>query len=383
MEIIFWLSIGTIMYVYVGYLIVLRVIKCFKSFLTNKYTLINKDLNEYFSVSIIIPAYNEENFIRKRIENLLSLEYPKEKLEIIIASDGSTDRTNEIVSQYTKKGINLFAQKERRGKSCTQNNVIKTAKGDVIIFSDVDTLFALDFVKKVVRGFADPKVGCIAGECTYVKDDCNVTTESLGIFWRLELVLRRLESQIGALFTVSGACMAVRKELYRDMEGKYGDDCVIPLDVLLQGYRVVVESEAKAYVRNVSSPKAEFNARVRMTLRNLTGTLSRIEIFNPFKYPTIVFAIFSHKLLRWFTPFFLLSAFFSNMLILDNLNYKIMVFLQSTFYILAMVGFYMGEKEIRIKFISMPFSFCIANLGIMLGVLKALFGKRIESYQNR
>ena len=182
---------------------------------------------------------------------------------------------------------------------------------------------------------------------------------------------------------VSGACMAVRKSLFVEMEGHYGDDCVIPLDVLLQGYRVVVEPMARAYVENVRSPRAELRARARMTLRNLTGTLSRWRLLNPIRHPLLSLAIVSHKLLRWLTPYLLVACFVSNAVLAGRPLYRVTLLVQMAFYGLAVLGMLLAKRGVRVSMTSAPFGFCVAQLGIMMGVAKAILGARVVRYKNR
>jgi len=343
---------------------------------------IKKNCDKLPMVSIILTVYNEEKVIKQRIGNLLELDYPRHLLQIIVASDGSDDETNNIASKYLDDNLILYARLEKKGKSQTQNDAVKLAQGEIIIFTDADTIFQPDFVRKVVRSFADPKVGCVTGECVYFKQLDSITTESLSFYWRYELLLRRLESNSGLLFTVSGACMAVRKGLFKPITAEYGEDCVVPLDVLIQGFRVVVDHEARAHLSNVPSPAAEYRARSRMTLRNFTGTMSRSILLDPLKFPMLSLAIISHKFLRWFTPFFLVAIFFLNFYLLFHYYYFGFFIMQMAFYSLAILGLFPHYNMLKYKIISWPFSFCVGNIGIMVGVLKALFGKKVITYRN-
>jgi len=375
MKVIYFFALVILAYCWVGYPVVLLILG---SFINRRF--IKADITP--SVSIILTVYNEENIIMSRISNLMELDYPKDLLEIIVASDGSDDRTNEMVRNYKEDHIRLFVQDTNKGKSLTQNAAVRLASGEIVIFTDADAVFQPDFVKKVVRNFADTEVGCATGELTYLQEGENITTESLGFFWRYELLLRRLESRVGALFTVSGACMAVRKDLFKDIDPEYGDDCIVPLDTVLSGYNVVVGPDAKALVRNVSSPQAEFHARIRMTLRNWNGTLSRAELINPCRYPLYSFTIISHKFCRWLTPYFLLILCCSNIFILNNMFFSTLFGLQVIFYTLALLGFFLGDTARKYKLLSWPYAFCLSNFGILLGVWQALAKRGIVRYKN-
>lgn len=367
-----WFCIGMIIYAWIGFPLILLLISYWKKRDVQKAEITP-------SVSLMITVHNEEKVIRKKIENTLELNYPKDKLEIIVASDGSTDRTNEIVAEYAKEGIKLYAQNERRGKSMTQNEAVKLVSSDILVFTDADTIFDTQFFKKLVRPFADPSVGCVSGQLFLKKND-NSISESQGFYWKYEMALRTLESEVGILSTSSGGCMAIRRKLFKPLDGQCGEDCIIPLDIILHGYRVVHEPEAIAYDIFPSSINGELKTRIRMTLRSWTGTLSRKQLLNPFKYPLISFSLTSHRLLRWLTPYFLLSIFILNLLLLGNSWYQFLFILQLTFYGLSFIGFILERKTIHLRIFTVPFSFCLANLGMFIGVLKALLNSKIITY---
>lgn len=377
MNVIFWLLILFLGYTWVGYMLLLAVMAKLTPHPFRRQEI-------YPKVSVIVTVYNEEQVIQRRIQNLLSLKYPSQLLELIVASDGSDDGTESLVATSAFQGIRLLADGVRRGKSLTQNLAVKAAMGEIIVFTDADTQLEPDFIQQTVKYFADPRVGCVTGEICYREDDANVTTGNLRGFWSYELMLRRYESRAGMLITATGACMALRKALFRDMKGEYGEDCIVPLDVIQQGAYVVVDPEARASTRNVTSPGAEFRARVRMTLRNLTGTLSRRALFNPLKYPQETLALVSHKILRWLTPFFLVGLLAANFGLRHGTGYLLFLLMQAMFYGLALAGFIMEKRRrpIRCRLISAPYSFCLANAGIMVGVIKALIGRKVVTYKN-
>ncbi|MCG6877654.1 MAG: glycosyltransferase family 2 protein [Deltaproteobacteria bacterium] len=376
MRTLFWLSIWTTAYTWFGYFLLLRLFKGTKYQETISPAYVQ-------DVTLVIAAFNEEKVIQTKLDNLLGQTYGKSRFDILVASDGSTDRTDEIVEAASKEDdrISLF-KAEGLGKSATQNAAIPVAKGDIIVLTDAETRFAPDAMKNLVRRFSDPGVGCVSGRLVPGSIEGSVA-ESQGLYWRFEMALRRMESAIGLLHTATGGIMAFRKELFRPFDPKYGDDCMIPLDIAEKGYRIVHEDKALAYDSFPSSIGGELRARTRMTLRNLTCTLSKHRLLNPFKHPGLCWAMVSHKLLRWLTPFFLLIAFISNVILFNEGSlYFFTGFAQLAFYFFGLVGLFGEMLKLKIPIASQIFSFLLANAGFLMGVLKAVCGRHITAYRN-
>ncbi|MEW6001824.1 MAG: glycosyltransferase [Nitrospirota bacterium] len=337
---------------------------------------------EYYPfISIIVAAFNEEKVIAKRIENLINQNYPKDRMEIIIASDGSTDNMVEIAKRYTKEWIYVLDFKKNRGRAALHNDAVRTAKGEILIFTDADTEFGIDFLRNVVKYFRDIKVGCVVGNLCY-KTKGTAISQSESFYWKYEKKLRELESKINILATSSGACMATRKKLWKDLGPIEDCDFTSPIDVVLQNYRVMFAHDAIAYDVPPSSFKSEFKARIRMTSKNLIGTLCRWGFRGYFKHPIIGIGLFSHKILRWLTPFFMLGISIGNLFLLDKgMVYRISLIGQFSFYTIATIGFVAELFDKRIPIISTIFSFNVAMLGIGMGVIKGIMGKAPSIYR--
>ncbi len=216
-----------------------------------------------------------------------------------------------------------------------------------------------------------------------IKNEYNSISEGHEFYWKYETLLRRLESKVGTLHTATGSIMAFRKNLFRPFEDKYGDDCVIPLDIISQGYKVVHDDKAIAYDTFPSTIERELKTRIRMTLRNITGTFSKFHLLNPFRFSLIFVSILSHKIFRWLTPYFMIVLFISNYLLLkESFFYKIILYCQLIFYFSGVIGFVAERNSYRIPIASQSFSFLLANIGFFFGVLKALFGQKIVAYRN-
>jgi cellulose synthase/poly-beta-1,6-N-acetylglucosamine synthase-like glycosyltransferase len=371
---IFWFFIGLVFYCWVGYPLILKLLSLF-------YPKNIKKEDYLPSVTVLLAVFNEEEAIRRKLENLLALEYPKEKLDILVASDGSTDKTNEIVREFADRGVRLFISEHRKGKSATQNEAVKLVNSDILAFTDADTVLDSKFLTKIIQPFADPAVGCVTGLFLLRREGSGTISESQGFYWKYETAMRAIESRIGILPTASGGGMVIRRELFKPLDSQYGEDCVVPLDVILQGYRVMHEPEALAYDASPSSIKGELKTRIRMTLRNWTGTLSRKQLLNPFKYPLVSLSLTSHKLLRWLTSFFLLFILILNLFLLRHPLYQLLFIFQIVFYGLAVIGFILERRSRHLRIFTVPFSFCLANLGMFIGVIKSFLGIKITTYE--
>jgi cellulose synthase/poly-beta-1,6-N-acetylglucosamine synthase-like glycosyltransferase len=328
-------------------------------------------------VSVIIAAHNEEERVAARLRNCLAQGYPSH-LEIIVASDGSTDRTVEIAREY--EGVVVLDFPQNRGRAAVQNDAAASARGEIVVFTDAETEFEPDFLARIAAAFADPRVGCAVGNLVYREKDTAVGV-SEGMYWRFEKKLRQVESDLGILATATGACMAVRRSLWRPLTPIDDSDFTTPLDVILQGYRVVYVPEAVAYDVPASSMRGEFRTRVRQTSKNLIGTLRRWGLRNWFTHPAVSWGLLSHKILRWMTPFFMAGALAANRFLLDDPFYRLTLALQAVFYLLGIVGFVADAFGRRVPLASFVAGFCVACLGMGVGVIKGLFGRAPAAYR--
>jgi len=266
-------------YTWAGYPVLLWALRKFASLFRQESAPATLQTNP--KVSIIVAVRNEEGTIGAKLADCINLDYPADRLEILVVSDNSADKTEEIVEEFAKcdARVRLLADRRKLGKSGVQNLAVEHASGDILCFTDADTRTCPDTLKVIVENFADPAVGLATANVHFGQPDSAVA-EGQGAYWRFELLLRELESDLGILATSSGQLLAMRRELFRPLPVMYGDDCVLPLDVRLQGYRVVQDARVVVYDTMPSSIKGEFRARVRMTARNWTGTLARPAILN-------------------------------------------------------------------------------------------------------
>lgn len=377
MEFVFWVSLFVIYYVFDGYLRLLKIICFFK--LNKKHT-----YNEYIlpKVTVLLTVYNEEDAVIEKIEDILKQKYPLESLHILVASDGSNDKTEMLVLDYNNKNVSLFSPSKRLGKSDTQNKAIETIKDGLIIFTDCDTRFEKNCLSELVRPFEDSSIGCTTGHLLFINTLEGNIAQGQSSYWNYELNLRRLESQLNCLAVATGACMCIRKELFKPFEATYGEDCILPLDTIEEGSKVSHITTAIAYDKMPDTQRSEFNTRVRMTLRNWQGTWSRSELLNPFKYPKYSFSLWSHKLLRWLTPVFLIFLTISSAYLANSaLFYYVAILGILTSYIIFVIGFFANKRgKLLPKYLRIIYSFILANLGFLVGLIKAISGKSIKHY---
>jgi cellulose synthase/poly-beta-1,6-N-acetylglucosamine synthase-like glycosyltransferase len=265
------------------------------------------------SLTIMISVYNEEKVIGEKLKNTLSLEYPEELLEIIVISDGSSDRTNEIVSGFKDPRLILKAFPERSGKTTCLNRVVPETRGEIILFTDANSMFPSDAILKLVRNFFDSNVGLVTGWSKYFSKGGG--EESTGIYSRLEMKTKYWESLVSSCVGADGAIFAIRKELYKPLDEQDINDFVIPLQVISQGKRVVLDPEVHCLEESSKSVGDEFRRQVRITNRTLSALLRHPVFFNPFSYGAFSFFLFSHKPLKFLVPFFITGAFLCNLLL--------------------------------------------------------------------
>ncbi len=371
-EIFLAVSFLFVFYAYFGYPLSLLLISIFQ----------HKDVTRSLflpSVTLIITAYNEEIRIGKKLENTLNLEYPKERLQIIVASDGSSDRTNEIIRGYSENGVELIEISNRQGKENAQKEAVKQARGDVIVFTDVATLLEPGGLNQIISNFADPTIGCVSSEDRLLSKEGTPSGE--GVYLRYEMWLRRLESKINSLVGVSGCFFAARAEVCRDFSEKMQSDFRTVLNSIKLGLRGVTDPRAIAYYQDIMDEKHEFDRKIRTVIRGLTVFFRHTEFLNVIKYRFFSYQYFCHKLLRWLVPVFLFIAFLSNAI----LAWKSLLFLtlfigQLSFYCLAVLGWKTDTLSSR-AILKVPTYFLTVNASILVAWCKYLRGHRVVMWR--
>jgi poly-beta-1,6-N-acetyl-D-glucosamine synthase len=380
MRVVFWISVILIIYTFVGYHLLLRMIACVLPRGQGS-PQSSKDLTA-LSISVVVPCYNEEKVIRQRIENLLALDYPPEKREIIIASDGSTDCTSTVAEEYRGRDV-IVLNLTRGGRALAHNAAVAAAGGDVIIFTDADTEFDRGFARAVVGHFLeDQRVGCVAAFLRW-KVNPSPFSRFTGLYWKLETDIRKLESQIGILANAPGPAMAIRRNLWKPMVDSLDDcDSISPLDTILAGYRVVFAEDAVAYEVPFSTAKGSFRAKVRGVSKTVVMISRRWGIFNLFKHPLYSWRMLSHHFLRWLVPYFVLASLLSSLWLLKEGGlYRGIVVAEALAGFLTFAGYFASRFNRHVVVASHLFSFAIVNAGFALGVLKGVAGAARGEYE--
>lgn len=378
-EIFFWMGIVALIYAYLGYpLFLLSLNKLFYSKpLSDKKTIIR-----WPTVSILIAAYNEEKVINGRIQNCLEVDYPAGLLDIWIASDGSSDNTNEIVKSYAKKDKKIhLLEFPRTGKSRVLNKAISYVKSEIVVFSDANTEFESAALKNLISHFFDPDIGCVCGRLVYRNPDGIISGKGESLYWRFETVLKKIESKLGYVAGANGAIYAIRRELFKPLPPKtINDDFMTSMQIVKKGFKCIYEENAIAYENVALTMKSEFNRHVRDSAGHYIAVCHLLGLLNPF-LGVRSFIYWSHRMLRWLAPFMLIFLFFSNIILLNNIFYKNLLFLQVGFYLLSVIGL-VSIKSIRLPFfVYVPFYFCNLNLALLLGFFKAFTGKQKTTWE--
>lgn len=369
-DFIFFFSILTIFYVYAGY----PLIAALMGLLLNR--TVGKRPNEP-CITIIIAAYNEEDTIAETIENKLRLGYPQEKLEIIVVSDGSTDRTDSIVASYANKGVRLLRQEPRAGKTSALNMAVTHAMGEIIVFSDANSLYAPDAIKQLAANFADETVGYVTGKMIYAHPDGSLIGEGCSGYMKYENALRTIETTVGSVVGVDGGIDAVRKALYKPMNPDQLPDFVLPLKVVEQGHRVVYEPFALLWESALKESADEYRMRVRVSLRAFWALYDMRGLLNPFKFPLFSWQLFSHKVLRYLCFLFLVSAYVSNLILIGRgATYLCFFIIQNLAYGAALSASRLAIKGTIGKLFTYARYFFLLNLSAAHAFIKFLLGKK-------
>ena len=298
MTLVLCLSLGALAYIYAGYPLVLQLIV----WLRGPRRVRMDDVEP--TVSFVISAYNEVAVIRRKIENTLALDYPREQLRVVVISDCSSDGTDEVVLEYADRGVTLARQEARLGKTAGLNRTVPKLPGDVVVFSDANAMYEPDALRKLVRNFADPKVGCVTGEARYIKGGHNAADRGERAYWDYEIRVKRLETSVGSMVGGDGAIYAIRRQLWQGIPDTAINDFLNPLQIVEAGWRAVYESEAVCYEETAGGARREWGRRVRIVSRSWRAIFQARGVLNPFRVGLFAWCIFSHKVLRWFSGVF-------------------------------------------------------------------------------
>jgi cellulose synthase/poly-beta-1,6-N-acetylglucosamine synthase-like glycosyltransferase len=374
-ELVFWLGAAALFYTYVGYPVLLLVVSRLRPRPVRKAVWTPH-------VSVIITAYNEERDLAAKLENTLALDYDPERLEVIVASDCSTDRTDEIARSFAPRGVRLHRQPERLGKTAAQNAAVEQARGEVILFSDATTLYMPDVLRVMMPNFSDPTVGCVAGRLVYVDPARSAVGRGARSYWGYETFLKRHESRACSLIGASGCLYAVRRSAYVPLYHEACSDFLIATVMVEQGLRAVYEPAAVCTEETNRRADKELRMRVRVITQTFTDLWRHRAMLNPLRGGFYAVQLLSHKVMRYLVPFFLAAVLVASALLaLGSAFYAAVLAAQLGFYAAAAAGWALEGAGARIPVLALPQYFVVANVASLIACYKFLRGERYARWE--
>jgi cellulose synthase/poly-beta-1,6-N-acetylglucosamine synthase-like glycosyltransferase len=376
-RILFWGSLSLVFFAYAGYPVVIWGLSRCRGQRPVESTDTPAELP---TLSVLIAAHNEEAVIAARVANALALDYPAEKLEVVVASDGSTDATGPIVRGFADRGVRLLDYRKRRGKAAVVNSAVAELKGDVVLLTDANTMTDSQAARRLVRWFRDPDVGVVCGrlELTDARTGKNVD----GLYWKYETFLKRCEGRLGALLGANGAIYALRRERFTPIPNDtIVDDLVIPLQARLHtGCAVLYDNDAVAHEETAPDLAAEFRRRSRIGAGGFQSIGLLWRLLDP-RHGWIAFTFFGHKLLRWACPFFLVSILLSNLMLCEHRFFRGVIHAQFGFYWLAMAASFVPGRSRLLKPLRLATMFTSMNAALLVGFSRWLLGTQQAAWQ--
>ena len=362
----FWASILLLAYVYAGYPLLIHV----WSRLRPRPSM-EKDIKP--SVSILVVAHNEKHRLIRRLENLLTLDYPADRVDVLVGSDGSDDGTDVLAQGVTHPRLRIFHFPVRRGKAAVLNDLVGAARGEILVMADARQRFASDAIDKLVRHFADATVGAVSGELVLTRNaNGTAVGDGVGFYWRYEKLIRSSESLVDSTIGATGAIYAIRRHLFEPLpKDLILDDVLIPIRIMARGYRVLFEPRARAYDRAAGSAAEEFTRKVRTISGNFQLLKREPWLFNPLRN-RLWFQTLSHKVLRLVSPFLLAGAFGANLALLHSSFYRAAFILQAVFYLAALGGFLLRDAPRKFRALIVPYTVCLLNCATAVALFHVL-----------
>ncbi len=375
--VVFWTCCLVLTYVYVFYPILVRL-------LASRFGKPWGRSDRLPSVTIIVTAYNEEKSLPAKFENLSALNYPTELVNILVASDASSDSTDEIAASYDPVRVRILRVEGRLGKTACQNAAAEAASGEVLVFTDATTRLHPDALKHLVENFADSNVGCVGGRLIYVTDVENITGRGGEMYWSYELKVRAAESLLGSLIGVSGCLYAVRKEAYRTIHPTLISDFVVAMKMQEQHLRTILAPNATCFEATLERGNLELSMRVRVAIRSLNALMRERRFLNPFKYGRFAWQLWSHKVLRYASPLFWLGALAANFTLVAAEPYSPYLALlaaQAALLVAGIVGFLLQGGRRELGLFGQPYYFLLANLAALIATLRYVRGERMVTWK--
>jgi glycosyltransferase involved in cell wall biosynthesis len=372
MEYIFWFAVVGSVYSYFLYPVILLL-------MPPRRVVAPPSPGELPSITLIITAHNEEGRIREKLQNTMQIDYPADKLEVIVASDASSDTTEEIVRGYAEQGIRLVRANERKGKEYAQWHAIQAARGDILVFSDVATRIPPDGVRLIAEKFTDPRVGAVSSEDRFISESGRVIGE--GAYVKYEMWLRRLESRCNSLVGLSGSFFAARRKICLDWDISVPSDFNTALNSVRNGYVAITAPDVHGFYTDIKDERREYQRKLRTVIRGISAIFVKPQVLNPFQFGFFSWQIWGHKVMRWLVPWFLILTLLANLTLLDmHWIYRVCLGAQSLFYATVLAGFLF--KPLRaIAVIKLPFFFVQVNIAILHATVAFMLGRRMTTWE--
>lgn len=372
---VFWISLFLIFYTFFGYGLLLFVFVKLKRILSpakrKRYA-----FDDLPSCTLIVAAFNEQEYMETKIANTLALRYPASKLEFIFVTDGSSDQTPDIVSRFPQ--IKLLHQPERKGKIAAVHRAIQQVTSDLIVFTDANTFLNEDALVNLCRHYADEKVGAIAGEKRVMVDEAADATAGEGFYWKYESKLKAWDSELYSVVGAAGELFSIRRDLYEPVPANSVlDDFMISMRIAEKGYVIVYEPEAYAMESSSANITEELKRKIRIAAGGIQSVIWLKSLLVPFKFPLLSFQYISHRVLRWtITPFLMILVFILNLLMVwqePAFIYSLLLAAQLMFYISAWLGKVLERRKLRVKLLFVPYYFCVMNYAVLAGQIRYFF----------
>ncbi|MGQ7853167.1 glycosyltransferase family 2 protein [Pedobacter sp. WC2501] len=378
MHIFFIISILLVFYTYVGYGILLYFMILVKRVFAPGVPKVFS-YQELPTCTLIVAAFNEQDFIEEKIKNTLELNYPPGKLHLIFATDGSTDRTPEIVARYEQ--IQLMHSSDRKGKIAAVHRAMDHVDTDLVVFTDANTFLNADALFHLCKHYADERIGGVAGEKKVYADKHADATAGEGIYWKYESKLKEWDSELHTVVGAAGELFSIRRSLYVPVpQQSVLDDFMISMRIAEKGYRIIYEPKAFAQETSSANIGEELKRKVRIGAGGIQSVVWLKSLMNPFKHPVLTFQYISHRVLRWtLAPLALIAGYLSNIIIVTQRGgdvYYMLFLLQTLFYLMALSGLWLEKKKIRLKILFVPYYFCMMNYAVLAGTYRYFLGKQ-------
>lgn len=372
--VVFWTFVALLAYVYFLYPAVVRALA------TVAGRPVRRSSENRPTVTVLITAYNEERSIVAKIDNVLALDYPPHLLEVSVVSDASSDGTDRAVRSYGSERVQLLRVEGRLGKTACQNAAVAQARGEIVLFTDATTHVKPDALAAMVESFADPEVGCVGGLLVYQGKGRNLTASGGLSYWGYEVALRAAESRLGTLIGVSGCLYAVRRSAYRPIAPEVISDFVIAARMREQGLRTLLETRAICFEETLDHSGRELAMRVRVAIRSINALISERRLLNPLVDPLFAWQLWSHKLLRYASPYCLLATLLSSAVLATVPLYRLALLVQIGVIAAGAAGFLLQVSAHRLGVLSKPYYFLLTNLAAAIATVRYLRGERMVTW---